>query len=140
MKIKNIDHLNLTVKNLAESVRWYDDVFGFKVVETGTRTDTIPWAIVRSGDTMLCLYEHANRQAPPDWQDPEIAALRINHFGLRIQDKAAWEDIITRHRLEIRYGGKMRFPHSTSWYLLDPTGHEIEVTLWDGDEIRFEFG
>ena len=138
MMVKHLDHLNMTVKNLDESVRWYDEIFGFKVVETGTRTDEIKWAIVRSGEALLCLYEHADRQSPPDWQDPAINALRINHFGLRIQDAAAWEEKISQHHLEIRYGGKIRFAHSTSWYLLDPTGHEIEVALWDGDEIRFD--
>ena len=35
MTIKHLDHLNLTVNNLAESVAWYARVLGFELVEQG---------------------------------------------------------------------------------------------------------
>ncbi len=31
-----------------------------------------------------------------------------------------------------------RYPHSESWYVNDPTGWEIEVALWDNDQVRFD--
>ena len=33
--------------------------------------------------------------------------------------------------------GAVAWPHATAWYVLDPTGYEIEVALWDDDVVRF---
>jgi catechol 2,3-dioxygenase-like lactoylglutathione lyase family enzyme len=137
MKIKNIDHLNLTVRDLEESVTWYGNLFGFEVVERGVRPDDVPWAIVRVNDTMLCLYERPEMKASYDWQDKSISRHRINHFAFRIEDPAAWRKLIEYHKIPLKYGGEDRFPHSTSWYILDPSGHEIEVVFWDEDQVRF---
>jgi catechol 2,3-dioxygenase-like lactoylglutathione lyase family enzyme len=41
----SLDHLNLTVRNLEESIAWYGRVFGFKKVEGGPperRLDALP--------------------------------------------------------------------------------------------------
>jgi hypothetical protein len=35
------------------------------------------------------------------------------------------------------FGGELRYPHSTNWYVHDPTGYSIEVVLWDEDQISF---
>ncbi len=61
----------------------------------------------------------------------------INHFGLRITDRTAWEEIVDREKIEVLYDGPTRWSHSTSWYISDPTGYEIEVALWDDDMVAF---
>ena len=38
---------------------------------------------------------------------------------------------------EVECGGAQDWPHSTSWYIRDPTGYQIEVVYWHHDEIRF---
>lgn len=60
------------------------------------------------------------------------------HFGLRITDADEWLETVDREGLEVLYGGEVAWPHSTSWYLTDPTGYEIEVALWDRDRIAFD--
>ena len=42
--LKHLDHLNLTVKNLDETVNWYDRVFGFKVVD-GAVEENVSWKL-----------------------------------------------------------------------------------------------
>jgi lactoylglutathione lyase len=133
MAVKHLDHLNMSVKNLAESVGWYGRVFGFAKVEDGV-IEGRPWAILKSGDALLCLYEHAKRKAP----DPtEHGHHGLAHFGLRIDDRASWEATVLREKVEVDYGGAFDWPHSTAWYVSDPTGYTIEVALWDGDRVRF---
>ncbi len=133
MQVKQLDHLNLSVGNLATSADWYRRVFGFERVEGGV-TEGHPWAILRSGEALLCLYEHPERGAP----DPEVHGHHgLSHFGLRIEDRAAWEATVEREGLEVDYGGAFRWPHSTAWYVNDPTGHTIEVACWDDDTVRF---
>lgn len=54
--ISSLDHLNLSIPNFEETVRWYQAVLGFEQVERGVQ-GTQPWAILRAGDALLCLYE-----------------------------------------------------------------------------------
>jgi len=130
----NLDHLNLTVNNFAESVDWYNRVFGFELVERGVDDDG-PWGILRSGDSMLCVYECPKRKQLEDGDSGGYH--QILHFGLRISDRKAWEETLQKENIETRYGGPVRYPHSTSWYITDPTGYMIEVALWEPDGVRF---
>ncbi len=134
MAVKHLDHLNLSVRSLAETVAWYGRVFGFEVVEQETPRHEAPWAILRAGEALLCCYEHPDRGVP----DPEEHGHHgVAHFGLRIDDRAAWEATVEREGVAVNYGGAVRWPHSTAWYVTDPTGYEIEVALWDDDRVRF---
>jgi catechol-2,3-dioxygenase len=133
MHVKHLDHLNMSVADLAAAREWYARVFGFEAVEEGVHEGR-PWAILKSGEALLCLYEHKERRAP----DPEVHGHHgLSHFGLRITDRKAWDDTVRRERVEVLYGGAVRWPHSTAWYVQDPTGNEIEVALWDRDRVAF---
>ena len=137
MKIKQLDHLNMTVANLAESLRWYLDVFDFNTVERGTRNG-YPWAVIRSGEAILCLYEDPSREGPAQFLKSGGDRHAVYHFGLRITDRDAWLAVVKRYKLELEYGGEVDYPHSKSWYVFDPTGHGIEVALWNDDVIAFD--
>ena len=137
MSVKHLDHLNLTVANLQETIDWYGAVFGFEVVERGAR-ETKPWAILRSGEARLCVYEHPHREVPDRFlQDEELRHV-IYHFGFRLTDREAWLAKVAEHGLKLEFGGENVYPHSRSWYISDPTGYGIEVAIWDEDEIRFD--
>ncbi len=137
MAIKHLDHLNLTVHNIEESIAWYRAVFGFEVVERGIRNGQ-PWGIIRSGEATLCIYQDPARQGPGRFRTDGQARHVIYHMGFRITDREAWLERLREHELELEFGGENRYPHSTSWYVSDPTGYSIEVVLWDDDEIRFD--
>jgi catechol-2,3-dioxygenase len=133
MAVKHLDHLNMSVAALGASIDWYGRVFGFRKVEEGVDGGR-PWAILRSGEALLCLYEHDERGTP----DPEEHGHHgLAHFGLRITDRKAWEATVAQEKLRVAHGGAYRWPHSTAWYVTDPTGYEIEVALWDDDAVRF---
>lgn len=135
MNVKHLDHLNMTVSNLEETEDWYKRVFGFELVEFGLRGD-MKWGILKSGDAMLCVYEYPNLYRP-EKAASKNAPHTINHFGLRITDREKWQATVKREKLRVEYGGEVRYPTSTSWYVIDPTGYEIEVALWDHDEVTF---
>jgi catechol 2,3-dioxygenase-like lactoylglutathione lyase family enzyme len=134
MQLKHLDHLNLTVADFAQTADWYQRVFGFTVVEHGIYNGE-PWGVIRSGDAMLCIYQDGKRKMLR--QEENYAAHGINHFALRITDRAAWEATVKREKVPVSYGGAFRWPHSTSWYIEDPTGYTIEVVLWDQDIPQF---
>ena len=125
----SLDHINFSVSNLKESIIWYQETFNFKVVEKGVHKD-LPFAIVKNGESMLCMYELSELSAPGSHPSH-----RSYHFGLRVRNQEAWEKHLTA--LKIKPKLTWEYPHSKSWYIDDPTGHEIEVSYWHGDQIKF---
>lgn len=134
MTVKHLDHLNLTVHNFADTADWYKRVFGFEVVEEGNHSGE-HWGVLRSGDALLCIYEHPEFKQSPDMDKAKLHS--IHHFGLRITDRQRWESTVTKEKLEVGYGGAISYPHSTSWYICDPSGYTIEVAYWHNDQIAF---
>ena len=129
-KISRLDHVNFTVNNLEETVSWYNKVFNYSVVENGTNKDGSKWGILKSGDSMLAVYEEPARKI-----NSKCDCHKFYHFGIQIQDEKEWEEIIKANSVKVT--AKVDYPHSRSWYIEDPTGHEIEVSLWNNDTIQF---
>ena len=141
MQAIGIDHVNFTVRDFDESADWYARVFGFELVERDVQ-DGQPWGVLRSeggrGSAMLCIYQAPNREMLDGSQRRDRKLHGFAHFALRIHDKDEWLKTIEREKLEVPYDGAIEWPHSQSWYIKDPTGYEIEVTLWADETIRFE--
>lgn len=137
MTVLQLDHLNLTVDDFEATVAWYGRLFGFELVEQGVH-DGQPWGVIQSGDALLCIYQRPNRRVASIGEATERGLHRINHFALRIDDKARWEQLARQEQLQWSYPSPARYPHSTAWYINDPSGHQIEVAHWD--EGRPVFG
>ena len=135
MTVKHLDHMNLSVADLDATTDWYGRVFGFTEVDGGVQ-DGVRWQILRSGEALLCLYEHPEYefQKAGEGDRPRHG---MSHYALRITDRDAWLETIERESVAVGYGGEVRWPHSSAWYVTDPTGYEIEVALWDDDTVRF---
>lgn len=137
----NIDHINMTVASLEESVEWYRAVFGFDIVESGFNKESdggqSPWCILKKNRALLCLYEAKNRVGPDEV--PEKFH-KMYHFGVNLgrEDKGSWLESISKNKLQLFYAdGAVEYPYSESWYVKDPTGYTIEVSYWP-DGYRFK--
>jgi catechol 2,3-dioxygenase-like lactoylglutathione lyase family enzyme len=133
-----LDHLNLSVRDLEETVAWYGRVFQFALVQEGT-WEGVRWGILRSGggrgDALLCVYHHPEYAflSPEELGGRRLHATR--HVGFRITDEARWRETVAREGLEVE---EIRYPRSRSWYVSDPTGYTIEVVRWEGDRVAFD--
>lgn len=136
MPVKQLDHLNLSVADFEATVAWYGRVFDFELVEESV-ADGVRWGVIRGGEALLCIYERPGLTKLDRFQLAGKGLHYLAHFGLRITDEAEWLETVEREGLEILYDGPIRWPHATAWYLLDPTGWEIEVALWDDDTVAF---
>lgn len=134
MTIK-LDHINLTVENLKESIEWYQKIFGFKLAESGTTPEGVRWGIVALNDSMICMSEHAGRVSADKREEKSVH--QIFHFGIRVSDLEHWQKRVHDHQLKLSYGGKIEYPTSKSWYIHDPSGHEIEVSYTTEEQLQF---
>ncbi len=123
LNANGIDHLNMYVNNLEESISFYQKVFGFKVYEKGRGfSAAYPYAIIgKSKVLMLALYE--NHEAGSE--------KRLNHIGINITNFEEALEVIKDNSVEISiYGDKeiIEYPNSKSIYIKDPDGNEIELS------------
>lgn len=121
-----IDHVNMFVKNLEESIAFYHKVFGTdpKIKQSG-KNKGIRWAIIGLASKFyFCLYELKGKEFDP-------SALHINHIGFYVSDFDETIQRIQHLGIEIQYNGKPiewknRNGRTRSLYIKDPNGYYIE--------------
>ena len=126
------DHLNLTVNNFEKTKSWYKKIFNFQLVEQGVNSEGLPWGILKSGDQMLVISETPIRK-----QYDGNKYHKINHFSFRIDNQNEWEEILKKYNLETYYQSPVHYPNSTSWYVQDPSGYQIEISIWNNNKVVF---
>ena len=119
----SIDHINMKVKDLAESVNFYQNLFGFEIKQEDNQNKAeVPSKIIGNDSIKLCLYE------VPD-MSPEGG---IAHFGFHVDN---FSEVISKCKelgVEILYGGEVDWENSRSVYIVDPSGYEIELSEISG--------
>lgn len=121
LKIRGIDHLNLNVKNLDETVSFYHTLFGLEVKESGKSSRGNPYAIIGKKDAFyLCLYEN------PEFGTGDDTV--FNHLGINVEDFAPVLPLLKERNIEVHYGGVVDYGKSRSYYITDPNGIEIEIS------------
>ena len=115
LKVSSIDHINMSVKNLAQSVEFYKNLFGFEIKKEQPEEKS---KIIGNDNVKLCLYEDSEMK-------PEGA---IAHFGFHVEN---FDEIIKTCEslgVKIYYDGPVQFEKSRSIYISDPNGYDIELS------------
>jgi lactoylglutathione lyase len=123
-----VDHINMFVKNLEESINFYHRVFGTdaELKQRGWNKG-MSWCILGIPSKFyFCLYELKRKEFDP-------SELHINHIGFHVRD---FDDTIKRIKalgIEIQYKGKPitwrnKYGKTRSLYIKDPNGYYIEFT------------
>lgn len=127
IQLRGIDHIQMEVRDLEESLTFYRDLFGFTERQRGLRLGK-RWVIVGVDRTFLSLHEDRAKARNAS------AGIRLTHFGLVTTDFMAARARLAAHgaRLDppeavIEYEG------SRSFYFFDPSGHKVEISeVWGG--------
>jgi len=125
VKLQQIDHVAITVSDLARSLAWYRDVLGLE------RRFEDEWGDV---PTMMCAGETCVALFPSDVPNPQQVAVRetvsMRHFAFRV-DRANFEAAQARFReLGIEFE-PADHGIAQSVYISDPDGHQIEITTYE---------
>jgi catechol 2,3-dioxygenase-like lactoylglutathione lyase family enzyme len=127
-RVRHIDHVALTVKDIQRSIAWYRDVLGLE------RRHEEVWgstpAMMCAGETGVALFP-ASTSSPkpaPERRDTNI----MRHLAFQVD-----RENFLRAQSELRARGvpftfeDHEIAHSI--YLNDPDGHEIELTTYEMD-------
>ena len=119
----SIDHINMKVKNLEESVKFYSNLFSFEIKqEENPNKSDAPSKIIGNDTIKLCIYEVPG-------MSPEGG---IAHFGFHVSD---FGEVIAKCKdlgVQVLYGGEVDWEKSKSVYIVDPSGYEIELSEISG--------
>ncbi len=117
MRIHQLDHVALHVRNVEESVRFYRDVLE---LEPLPRPDfDFPGAWFRLGMAQ-------ELHLIGDRTQPVISSNRGNHFALMVYDIDGFAAALTRKGIAFR-GPSPRPDGASQIFLQDPDGHVIEL-------------
>ena len=106
------------VKNLEESMRFYEDILGFVLADTPASAQGIQWYDLPNG-TQLHLFE----------RDIKLSVSSRAHFAIEVADLDSWRNYLTSIGTNIEaptvdvYTAKRLF-------LRDPSGNLIELVQW----------
>ena len=124
LKATSMDHVNMNVKNLTQSVEFYKNLFGFEIRKADNSSNKLdaPSQIIGNDSIKLCLYE-----------DPQMSASGgIAHFGFHVENFDQIMDKCKELNVEVLYGGPVEFEKSRSVYIKDPSGYDIELSEVSG--------
>ncbi len=122
LKTSGIDHLNLEVADLGETMDFYKALFDFDELEDLASDDG---KIIGNERVKLAIYHHEDFG--------RYKKKGFHHFGLHIENFEAVKARCDELGVEIIYGDAVQWPASKSIYIMDPNGYTIELTeKWGG--------
>lgn len=126
MDLQRIDHVGLNIRDLSTSAEFYSRVFGFGIIHKWTTTWMVGNETIRLG-----LFQRPSA-TPVCNMDNSIA---ITHVAFRTDAAsfvAAQDEL---RKLGIAFDPPEDTGIAFSIFILDPDGHQLEITTYDRDEI-----
>jgi catechol 2,3-dioxygenase-like lactoylglutathione lyase family enzyme len=119
--LAEITHATLVVDDLARSIDFYTQVFGFRLAERAA-SPCASALLTGSGNARLTLHEHCDKMVP----------LTHRHWGFVVRDledvrEAVWDLGVKVARESGEPDQIHRRPGGHSLYIQDPDGNEIEL-------------
>ncbi|MFC1879297.1 VOC family protein [Chloroflexota bacterium] len=132
-KIIDLNHINVVVKDVETSKRFYCEVLGMEdVARHPSFTFPGAWLRANSAEIHLVQQDYATH-APGDLSylvadktDKELSFSR--HFSLVIDDTDQLVEQLVKYKIPIAYGPVERLGGLVQTYCYDPDGHLIEFT------------
>lgn len=120
-----LEHVNLTVNDLPQSVRFYRELFGFEVRWEGTLDDGRHAVHVGDEKHYLSLFQCRT----PGRASNDYGPVGVNHFGFVVEDLDAMKGRLRSLGVELL--SEADYEPGRRLYFLDPNGIEIELVQYE---------
>ena len=124
-KLDGLDHVALTVRDVARLVAWYQDVLGLERSHENVWGE-IP-AFVLTGNSGLALFPVKGSDAKPR-PGPDTITIRHVAFRASRSDFEHAQKELRQRNITFEFQDHV-IAHSI--YFQDPDGHEIEITTYE---------
>lgn len=124
--VRTIDHVTLVVADLERSRKFFAGLLG---MEERPRPDFgFPGLWFQAGATQIHLNVASPEAGTPGLQYDAESITRALHVAFLVDDAQAAADILRERAVEIIAGPRSRPDGAIQLYILDPDGHQIEIT------------
>ena len=125
MQLEGIDHIALSVRDVARSAKWYADVLGFESRYEGVWKG-IP-TFMGKGATAIALFPPRGETSS---SQSDRRPIRMLHFAMRADRKnfLAAQTELKERGIDFEF---QDHEISHSIYFSDPDGHELEITTYE---------
>jgi glyoxylase I family protein len=130
--IKGFGHIDLTVSDVDRSVRWWEDVLGFRLISTRERPDFKLCTVIHPSGFFIGLMQHTNGAASRF----DERAVGLDHLALRVPDRGALE-AWARHLddLGVENSGVQDESAGPLIVLRDPDNIQLELWVFEPERV-----
>ncbi len=97
MDVKSVDHIAVNAVDIAQSIRFYEEVMGFPLVKRVPNGDNVLVYLRINADTMLELFDH---EKEIKYHTPPEGASGTAHIALNVGDIRQWNEHLMKHNVE----------------------------------------
>lgn len=116
-----IEHINMTVSDVAASADFYRQVFGFKTRWEGVTGSGLRAVHMGTDDSYLSLFEAARPGSAP----AGYGTVGFNHLGFVVEDLDALRETLAQ--MDVAVQVPEDYDPGRRLYFFDPDGMEIEL-------------
>ena len=134
--INGFGHIDLTVTDVERSVRWWEEVLGFKLINTRDTADFKLRSVIHPCGFWIGLMAHSN----PASDRFDERAVGLDHIALRVPDRAALE-AWAQHLDDrgVAHSGVQEEQAGPVLVFRDPDNIQLEFWAFDPDLARTGF-
>lgn len=121
--VLGIDHIEVFVRDIADSAAWYERVLGLKPAG-GWEPEPM---LIGAGDNFLALFK-ARAAGPDNADDPRQPAIRWRRVAWRTDQDGFQAAQKYLQAMGVDYDGPTDHGDNESVYFADPDGNPLEIT------------
>lgn len=126
LRVRNLDHVTLVVKDLEASKRFYVDILGMTEVARPAFSFAGLW--FQAGNTWIHLILEFEGSGPAgNLVPPDQRSSRTHHLAFAVDDAASTVGWLTSHGVPILSSPKRRPDGYMQIFVTDPDGHVVEL-------------